>query len=161
MIINVTFDSSVGSAPAGFIATVDAVVQYYENQFTDPITVNIDVGYGEVDGQALSPGALGESITFLNSFSFSQLRSALAADATSAADQTAVASLPSSNPACTANFGLRPPKPRRWDLPARAAVSTALSGSAALPTSSTTTTPTASPRASTTSSASSPTRFPR
>jgi hypothetical protein len=104
MIINVTFDSSVGSAPAGFIATVDAVVQFYETQFTDPITVNIDVGYGEVDGQALSPGALGESITFLNSFSFSQLRSALAADATTAADQTAVASLPGSNPAGTANF---------------------------------------------------------
>jgi hypothetical protein len=104
MIINVTFDSSVGSAPAGFIATVDAVVQYYETQFTDPITVNIDVGYGEVDGQALGSGALGESITFLNSFSFSQIRSALAADATSAADQTAVASLPSSNPAGTANF---------------------------------------------------------
>jgi hypothetical protein len=104
MIINVTFDSSVGSAPAGFIATVDAVVQFYETQFADPITVNIDVGYGEVDGQALSPGALGESITFLNSFSFSQLRSALAADATTAADQTAVASLPSSNPAGTANF---------------------------------------------------------
>ena len=104
MIINVTFDSSVGSAPAGFIATVDAVVQFYETQFTDPITVNIDVGYGEVDGQALGSGALGESITYLNSFSYAQLRSALAADATSAADQTAVASLPSSNPAGTANF---------------------------------------------------------
>jgi hypothetical protein len=104
MIINVTFDSSVGSAPAGFIATVDAVVQFYETQFTDPITVNIDVGYGEVDGQALGSGALGESITFLNSFSYAQLRAALAADATTAADQTAVASLPSSNPAGTANF---------------------------------------------------------
>jgi hypothetical protein len=60
MIINVTFDSSVGSAPAGFTSTVNAVVQYFETQFTDPITLNISVGYGEVGGQALGSGALGD-----------------------------------------------------------------------------------------------------
>ena len=61
MIINVTYDSSVGSAPTGFTSVVNAVVQYYESTFTNPIAVNIDVGYGEVDNQALGSGALGES----------------------------------------------------------------------------------------------------
>jgi len=104
MIINVTFDSSVGSAPAGFTSTVNAVVQYFETQFTDPITLNISVGYGEVGGQALGSGALGESLTYLNFYSYSQLLGALSADATTAADQTAVASLPSSNPAGSASY---------------------------------------------------------
>jgi hypothetical protein len=104
MIINVTYDSSVSSAPAGFTSTVNAVVQYFQTQFTDPITINIDVGYGEVGGQSLGSGALGESITYINSYSYSQLRSALSTDATSTADGTAVASLPSSNPAGTANY---------------------------------------------------------
>jgi len=101
MIINVTYDSSVSSAPASFISTVNAVVQYFETEFVNPITINIDVGYGEVDGQLLGSGALGESITYLGSYSYSQIRTALSAGATSAADATAVASLPSSDPAAS------------------------------------------------------------
>jgi hypothetical protein len=104
MIINVTYDASVGSAPAGFTSVVNAVVQYFETQLTDPITVNISVGYGEVGGQSLGAGALGESLTYINSYTYSQLTSALSADATTAADQTALASLPSSNPAGVANY---------------------------------------------------------
>src|SRR5262249_44239952 len=104
MIINVTYDSSVSSAPAGFTTTVNAVVQYFQSQFTDPITINISVGYGEVGGQALGSGALGESLTYLNTYSYSQLLGALTADATTATHQTAVASLPASNPAGGANY---------------------------------------------------------
>jgi hypothetical protein len=104
MIINVTYDPSVGSAPAGFTSTVNAVIQYFETEFTNPITINIGVGYGEVGGQALGSGALGESQTYLSSYTYSQLTGALSADATSAADQTALASLPSSNPAGGANY---------------------------------------------------------
>lgn len=104
MIINVTYDSSVGSAPASFTSTVNAVVQYFETQFVNPITVNIDVGYGEIAGQSLGSGALGESMTYINSYSYSQIRSALAAGATSAADATAVASLPSSDPGAGGSY---------------------------------------------------------
>ena len=78
--------------------------QYFQSQFTDPITINISVGYGEVGGQALGSGALGESLTYLNTYSYSQLLGALTADATTATDQTAVASLPASNPAGGANY---------------------------------------------------------
>ncbi len=104
MIINVTYDSSVSSAPASFTSTVNAVVQYFETEFVNPITINIDVGYGEVGGQLLGTGALGESITYLSSYSYSQIRSALSAGATSAADQTALASLPSSDPGAGGSY---------------------------------------------------------
>ena len=104
MIINVTYDSSVSSAPAGFTATVNAVVQYFDSLFTDPVTINIDVGYGEVGGTALGAGALGESETYLSSYSYSQLVSALTSDAKTATDQTVLANLPSSNPAGTASY---------------------------------------------------------
>ncbi len=97
--INVTWDTSVANAPAAFKTDVMAVVQFLETEFTDPVTININVGYGEVAGQALDPGALGESSAFLSSFSYSQLRNALVADAKTATDAAAIASLPATDPA--------------------------------------------------------------
>jgi Ca2+-binding RTX toxin-like protein len=97
-VINVIYDSSVNSAPAGFKAEVAAAVQYFESQFTDHVTINIDVGYGEVGGYALGGGALGESLTYLNSYGYAQVKNALTADATSADDASAVASLPATSP---------------------------------------------------------------
>jgi len=93
LIINVTYDSSVAHAPADFKNVIAQVVQYYENQFTDPITVNINVGFGEVGGYTIGSGALGESITNLAYTSYQQIKNALTADATTAADHSAVASL--------------------------------------------------------------------
>ncbi len=49
-IINVTYDASVANAPAAFKADVAAVVSYLESHFSDQVTININVGYGEVDG---------------------------------------------------------------------------------------------------------------
>ena len=71
---------------------------YFESQFTDPVTINLNVGYGEVGGYSLGSGALGESLTYLSSFSYAQVRSALAADATSADDAASVTRLPASSP---------------------------------------------------------------
>ena len=98
MQFNITYDSSVSSAPTGFIAAIDYVVEYFDHLFTDPITINIDVGYGEVNGTSLGSGALGESLTYLNSYSYSAIKNALTGDATSPADATAIASLPGSDP---------------------------------------------------------------
>ena len=53
LIINVNYDASVNSAPAAFKADVAAVVSYLESQFSDPITITISVGYGEVNGQTM------------------------------------------------------------------------------------------------------------
>ena len=97
LIINVAYDQSVSSLPAGFTNAVAQVVQYFESHFTDPVTININVGYGEAGGYLLN-GALGMSLTYLQSVSYSQIKSALGADAKSAADSSSVASLPVSDP---------------------------------------------------------------
>ena len=97
-VINISWDSSVQSAPSGFTAGVLAAVQYLESQFSDPITINIAVGYGEVMNTAMGGGELGQSRWYLSSVGYSQLASALTADATSTSDASAVASLPAGNP---------------------------------------------------------------
>jgi hypothetical protein len=102
--INVTYDSSVNGAPAGFIPAVNSAIQFFQSHFTDPIAININVGFGEVGGQQMLPGALGESITFLNTYTYDQIRNALIADARSADDMSAVASLPGVNPTGNGTF---------------------------------------------------------
>ena len=103
--INVSYDASVNSAPSGFTAAIANAVGYLESQFTDPISINIDVGYGEVGGTPLGAGALGESETFLSTgYGYSQIRNALAADATSSVDASAVASLTSTDPTGGGSF---------------------------------------------------------
>src|SRR5207249_4484390 len=104
LVFNITYDGSVSSAPAGFTSAITDVVNYYESVFNDPITVNIDVGWGEVAGLTLASGALGESVINLGLFSYSQVKTALAAGAKSADDTTAVASLPGSDPTGGGSF---------------------------------------------------------
>ncbi|HXI99611.1 MAG TPA: NF038122 family metalloprotease, partial [Micropepsaceae bacterium] len=98
MIINFTYDSSVASAPVGFTATLNNIASFFQSTFSDAVTINIAVGYGEVNGQALPSNALGESLTYLNSVTYTQIASALAADAKSTDDHSVVASLPATNP---------------------------------------------------------------
>jgi hypothetical protein len=75
-----------------------AVANYYANTFTDNVTVNIAVGFGEVAGQTLASGALGESLTYFTSTTYSRLTSALKADALTTDDHNSAASLPASDP---------------------------------------------------------------
>src|SRR4051812_22999145 len=98
MILNLTYDSSVGSAPAAFTTALNAAVAYFQSTFQDNVTVNLAVGYGEINGQALDSNALGSSLPYFSHYSYSQVRSALAGDAISAADASSVASLPLNNP---------------------------------------------------------------
>jgi len=78
--IHITYDSSVGSAPTGFTSVVQHVADFFANAFIDatPITMNIAVGFGEVDGMRLGLGALGESVTNLQLVTASQLSDAYA-----------------------------------------------------------------------------------
>ena len=62
LIINVSYDASVSSAPAAFKTVVDAVVSYLESKYSDPVTIRINVGYGEVNGLPMNGGAIGQSI---------------------------------------------------------------------------------------------------
>src|SRR5438105_13344379 len=44
---NITYDASVGSAPNGFVSTIASVIGWFQSHFTDPVTLNIDVRYGQ------------------------------------------------------------------------------------------------------------------
>lgn len=76
--LNITYDSSVSSAPAGFKNAINYVAQTFDSYFTNPVDVNINVGWGEVAGQTLSANAVGESIT--NYYSGSTIYNTIAQD---------------------------------------------------------------------------------
>ena len=50
MQISIIYDSSVANAPAGFTTAITDAVNYLDKLFTNPISITIDVGYGEVGG---------------------------------------------------------------------------------------------------------------
>jgi len=98
LIININWDSSVANAPAAFKTDVMQVVNYYESHFSNPITITIDVGYGEVGGYSLGSGALGESITYFDQVSYAQLQSALVENLNANGNSAAAATLPATSP---------------------------------------------------------------
>jgi hypothetical protein len=106
--INVTFDSSVSLAPAGFVAAVNYVVNYFDQLFRNPVTFSIHVGYGEINGQALDPSALGESEQYLSTASYSSVRNAQLAQ-----NAPGVSTLPASRLVTLVNCTSAWPKRRR------------------------------------------------
>jgi hypothetical protein len=92
------FDSSVSSAPAGFMTAVNAAIDYIDQTIIDPITVKITFSYGELQGQKLSADALGESSTNGYIEPYSQVVSWLTQSATSQADAASLKALPASDP---------------------------------------------------------------
>src|SRR5258708_38490523 len=78
MIIRVSFDASVASAPPGFETAVNDVVSLFDSIFTNPVTINIDVGWGEINGQTLQSRTLGESLEqFTDGYNYAQILSAV------------------------------------------------------------------------------------
>jgi hypothetical protein len=98
MNIVISYDQPTGALPSGFTMAVSAVATFYGAQFTDNITFNLHVGYGEVHGSALGSGTLGASFYFLNQYSYSQIRNALLADAKSVDDSTGLGNVPAGDP---------------------------------------------------------------
>src|ERR1700731_4931946 len=98
MQINFIYDQSQSRLPAGFVAAVNYVVNYFDTTFTNAVTVNIDLGYGEIAGQSLGSSALGESETFFNSVAYSTAVNALKGNQPSATQQAAYSTLPASSP---------------------------------------------------------------
>ena len=94
MKINVIYDASVCSAPAGFQTGVATAVDFFEKEFANPVTITIHVGYGEVDGQTLGANALGESFYAVGEpENYSSVRNALIAEGSPGAS-----TLPSTSP---------------------------------------------------------------
>ena len=97
-VINIAWDSTVAFAPAGFMSAVLAEVQHLESLFADPVTINIQVGYGAVAGSVLPGGAVGGSGASNVAVSYSSLVAALRADAKTTTDASVLASLPATSP---------------------------------------------------------------
>jgi hypothetical protein len=99
LVFNVTYDPSVAKAPAGFIPAFTDSIDFYQNTYTDPITINLHVGWGEVAASPVTGGILGESLdSFLTGLTYNQVRNALIADAKSPTDAMAVNTLPGLDP---------------------------------------------------------------
>ena len=65
---------------------------------TNNITVTINFGWGEINGQSIPSVDVGRSSTFGNFYNYSQIVGALNSHATSAADVSSVATLPTNDP---------------------------------------------------------------
>jgi hypothetical protein len=114
LVINVNYDSSVTDLAstdpttfAAFEGAVQTAVQYYESIITNPITVTINVGWGEVMNTSILPGAVGESIAYEDFTTYASVYGALQATGTTSPVQlAAAASLPGSDPTNGASFEL-------------------------------------------------------
>jgi hypothetical protein len=96
--INIVYGPSVADAPSGFQGAVEAAAQFFDDAISTPITVTIVFGYGKVDGRPLDNSAIGESVANGSYYSYDQVRSALAANATSPDDLISTSVLPAADP---------------------------------------------------------------
>jgi hypothetical protein len=62
MQIIVSYDSSVANAPAAFKTDVQYVVNLFDTAFSNDVTLNIHIGWGEVNGSPLAKGFIGRSL---------------------------------------------------------------------------------------------------
>ena len=118
MQINLNYDSSVNAAPAAFKTAMAAAASFLDALILNPITVNIQVGYGEDDNGAFPIGgnlSLGGAF-YQSAMNYSTLKSDLSANATTALDHLAVESLPASDPTDGATFYVGDPEARALGL---------------------------------------------
>ncbi len=87
LVINATYAANLTSDPnsATIISTIQSAINEYQASFSDNVTVSIAFQEG---------GGLGGSSQALYQFSYGTIRTALIADASTASDATAVATLP-------------------------------------------------------------------
>src|SRR5438105_10100110 len=53
---NLTLDPSTAGAPPAFSTAFAHAIHFYESTFSDPITINLHVGWGDINGGPLNPG---------------------------------------------------------------------------------------------------------
>jgi hypothetical protein len=110
MHINIAYDSSVTSLNTpgnaanfgiytGFTSAVQAAVNYFDSEITNNITVTVNFGWGEIGGDPIGAGAIGQSQFSLELTNYASLYAAFqATDIHTAVQQAAVASLPATDP---------------------------------------------------------------
>ena len=101
MKIDFSWDASVAGAPQGFKAAMQTAANMLDSQILDPVTVSIQVGYGEDAGSAIPAGTLATGGP--NSYAYctyDQLAAALAAQA----QNGIAANLPATDPTQGAGY---------------------------------------------------------
>jgi hypothetical protein len=87
MLINLEYDSNALGAPQSFRDTIQSAANLLDTTFTDPITVNLSVGYGELTVgstvYSLTNGAAESVASGGQYFSYNQVRSLLAGQVSS------------------------------------------------------------------------------
>lgn len=108
MIINTTFDQTAGAAPDSFRSAVYSVTRVFSALFTEPLVINVAIGWGAVSGLTLLPGVLGQTwVTKTEALTYREVVDALAAKASkSSTDIAALASLPVEDPTRGGHFSL-------------------------------------------------------
>ena len=111
LVINPVYDSSITSLSNAALveAAFNAVAHDYSTQLANPVTVNVGVSWGSVDGQALPSSAVGASVDRLYGyFSYAQVKGFLASSSASNPADTAMAaaikSLPTTAPSGTSRY---------------------------------------------------------
>jgi len=98
MQINLVYDSSTSGAPAAFFTAMNYVASLYDSLFTNNVTITINVGWGEADGNTLGSGALGESYKYYQGFTYAQIRNALINNEQNSTQSQAYSTLPTTDP---------------------------------------------------------------
>jgi hypothetical protein len=98
MHIQIQYDSSTASAPAGFFTSVQTAVANTEAAIANDFTVIMNFGWGTLNGAALDPGNLGASSTQFFTFTYDQVISALSTHLDTLDDKASFAALPAGDP---------------------------------------------------------------
>jgi hypothetical protein len=109
MIINIQYDSTVTSQSQTFQnqfkAAVNAAVAFYEHAFTNPITITINLGWGEVDGMPIGNSAAAGSFAVNHvPLTYSQVYAALGSRTNTIDTSVAFSSLPATDPTSGSAF---------------------------------------------------------
>ena len=116
MEIDVIYDQSSSSLPTGFISAINTAVAFLDSEFTNPVTITIDVGYGEIggpDGGPLGQDDLGESNWPVDEpETYSAVRNALIAE-----DAPGATTLPVNSPFGSDQLYISPPEALALGLP--------------------------------------------
>jgi hypothetical protein len=117
MQINFIYDSSVQNAPAGFKQGLIIAANIIDAMILNPITVNIDIGFGEDNSLLLPNGTLGEAQpAFGVLLPYSDVVRGLTAAATSADDAKVVQNLPATDPSNGVGFFVSAAQSIAWGV---------------------------------------------
>jgi hypothetical protein len=104
-ILNLVFDGSVNSAPAGFTDALNTAAQIVGSQIQDPISITINVGYGEINGVPITGNTLAEGSASGLFVPYGQLVSDLQNSSNTSQDyQNFLANLPATDPSNGGQF---------------------------------------------------------